>query len=217
MEKILNEWVKKEGATMEELALTEEVCLNESTFKDGKWTKEDWETLFKLCPSVAAVQALGCDLTEIACPPENSEQIEVLDLTDNNLGSIDFCASLPKLASLIVRGNSKLGVSSLQALEKLDALKLLELEELPKDEADEDIVRTKIFELLPNLAALNMRDREGNMMAAGDEEDDLMMNALTEEDLMCQFAQALDTGDLDDGLEEEEADEEPAAKKAKTE
>mmetsp|Transcript_2025 Transcript_2025/g.4738 ORF Transcript_2025/g.4738 Transcript_2025/m.4738 type:complete len:219 (-) Transcript_2025:475-1131(-) len=202
----------KEFGAEEELKEHMELQFEEKKFPAD--TLSEWDTLALACPQLTALGFVNCGLKKVTEPKEPLEQLEVLDLSGNDLEELDFFASgrFSSLVSLTLENCEALKWAACEkGLKELKALKMLDCT-FPEFEKDEDM-RKKIFEVLPGLLSLNGCDAEGNPMDI--EEEDY--SELEEEDM--DLLNMLEEEDGEEGVEEQEEEEtpEPDAKKQKTE
>jgi len=243
--------------TQDDWESCEEVSLDDKTFAGNKISSADWDALVKKCPSIEAFSSVDSKLTAIETPTgtkmepkvdedgiplESGEEeevpickaIQVLDLSKNAIGDLSFVKGFPELISLTMLENT--AITKVEQLEALKAVEgTLQMLELDTDKtanflgcADEEALRKKVWEIIPNLVGFNGANSDGDLLdmdmaglleeeGFGDEEEDDMdmVNWDQEEEDFEEEDFDEDFDEEEESLEEEEDEGEPEAKRSK--
>lgn len=202
------------------LSQAEEISLDEKKFESDKCSVADWNTLMSKCGQCIAFSATQCGLKSIEAP-EKSLDIEVLDFSENEISDISFVTKFPNLVSLSLNECKLQKFEELSVLKDLQKLQILEIgAENFLGEADEEALHKRVFEMIPDLISFNGMDKEREpvMMGMGGEEEEGMFGLEEEDmdDLLGMEEEDYDDEEIEEGDEDEE-DDEPAAKRQKTE
>jgi hypothetical protein len=126
--------------------------------------------------------------------------IQRLELADNHIsGGLECLANLTDLEELLLGGNPLSSLDQLKPLSSLTSLRILDVTNCPVSEKSIELSKF-VFDLLPNLEALNGKDRDG---ASVDFEDNSSFLDTDEDD-----DEDDDDDESDDGSDQSEEEEE---------
>ncbi|CAD7952652.1 unnamed protein product [Amoebophrya sp. A25] len=232
MKEFLQKFAEENPDECPSLTDCEEVHITEEKFPDNKLTAADgWDVLVETCPNIKAIAITMCDLEEIEAPRASLAEVEVIDISGNSMKNLDFLEKFPDLISMTFAECKNL--TTLADIEKgmkaLSSLKVVDFsEENLFGQASVEECRQKFFEMCPSLIAVNGFDSSDKPVDDDLEEEDLenlMMSMEEEEGDLDSDEESADpdgeegSPDGEEGSPDagEDGEEEPAAKRTKTE